>query len=166
MIPVTGVATEVTFGASGATVVFLDGSNGPIDVGDVAAYVAEAANPGNEKKVERVEIRHAAPLLRGGMVLVDTPGTGSIHEHNTSVALDAHAAADGAIVVLDADRPLSAGEQKMLGSFRQRADQVFVLINKADRLEAGEREEVRWFVAEATGLPQSRIWVPTPASPQ
>ncbi len=158
VLPVTAVPTEVMFGASGATVVLLDGSHAAIGVEDVAAYVAEAANPGNEKEVEHVEIRFAAPLLRSGIVLIDTPGTGSIHHHNTSVALDAHAAADGAIVVLDAGSPLSAAEKAILGSFLARADQVFVLINKADRLDPGERNEVRCFVAETTGFPQSRIW--------
>ena len=39
-------------------------------------WVSEAGNPRNQKSVERVEITVPSPLLKQGLVLVDTPGHG------------------------------------------------------------------------------------------
>ena len=50
--------------------------------------------------VERVEVRVPASVLGSGVVLVDTPGLGSIHLHNTEVGRASLLEADGAIVVL------------------------------------------------------------------
>ena len=69
--------------------------------------MTEARNPGNRLGVElaRVELEH--DLLRAGLELVDTPGIGSIHSHNTEVARGFLPRVDAALCVLDAGQPLS-----------------------------------------------------------
>lgn len=83
------------------------------------------------------------PLLRGGVVLVDTPGAGSIHQHNTVAARHALLDADGAVVVFYADSllsevsvqvgwggiqglPLSETRRKMLVELRDRQAWTFL----------------------------------------
>src|SRR5512133_970485 len=73
VIPLTAAATEVRYGADGATIVLLDGSRQEVELSAIADYVTEVRNPGNERGVERVEVRVPAPLLESGVVFVDTP---------------------------------------------------------------------------------------------
>ena len=112
----------------------------------LADYVTEAGNPGNERAVERVEVRVPASVLGSGVVLVDTPGLGSIHLHNTEIGRASLLEADGAIVVLSADEPLSEEERALLETLAQRRARMFLVVNKADHLESAELDEVRRFI--------------------
>ena len=149
VLPLTAVMTEVVHGQEGATVADLDGTRVDVGLDDVARFVTEAGNPGNERGVERVEVRVPAPLLSTGLVLVDTPGLGSVHLHNTEVGRASLLEADGAIVVLSADEPLSDEERQLLDTLAQRRARTFVVVNKADHLEPTELEEVRGFIGAA-----------------
>lgn len=149
VLPLTAVTTELSCGEPAATVEHLDGSRRAIDPGGLADYVTESGNPGNDKQVARVLVSGTWPLLSGGVVLVDTPGTGSIHEHNTGAAESALMEADGAVVVLSADSPLSASERDMLTHLRDRQAPTFFVLNKVDHLGPQELEQVRRFVTEA-----------------
>jgi small GTP-binding protein len=148
VLPLTAVTTELSCGEPSATIEHLDGSRRAIDPGCLADYVTESGNPGNEKEVARVLVTGRWPLLSGGVVLVDTPGTGSIHEHNTAAAHTALIEADGAVVVLSADSPLSATERDMLTHLRDREAPTLFVLNKVDHLGPHELEQVRRFVTE------------------
>jgi small GTP-binding protein len=146
VLPLTAVMTEVVHGEEGATVTRLDGDRFDIALEDLTGYATEAGNPGNERRVERVEVRVPAELLASGVVLVDTPGIGSIHLHNTEVGRASLLEADGAIVVLSADEPLSDEERELLETLSQRRARTFVVVNKADHLDTAELGEVRMFI--------------------
>ena len=146
VLPLTAVMTEVVHGVEGATVVGADGGRFDIGLDALADYVTEASNPGNERGVVRVEVRVPAPVLGSGVVLVDTPGLGSIHLRNTEIGRASLLEADGAIVVLPADEPLSADERALLETLAQRRARTFLVVNKADHLEPAELEEVRRFI--------------------
>lgn len=149
VLPLTAVATELEVGEPSATVVHVDGSVEKTSRNRLADYVAEQLNPQNVKQVARVVVRGRWPLLTGGVVLVDTPGTGSSFEHNTAAARAALLEADGAIVVLSADSPLSATELDMLDGLRERRAPTFFVLNKVDHLEEHELEQVHSFVTTA-----------------
>ncbi|MDA8341398.1 MAG: dynamin family protein [Actinomycetota bacterium] len=89
VLPLTAVATEVHFGVEETTVVHTDGSRRAIEREELATYVTEAANPGNRLGVEHVEVGVEEVFPVPGVVLVDTPGVGSVHAHNTAQALAA-----------------------------------------------------------------------------
>lgn len=148
VVPVTAIQTEVHGGQFGARVDFLDGTRMPIGLDELREYVTETANPENKREVERVEVSVPAPLLTSGLVLVDTPGIGSIHRHNTDAAHAALLDTDGAILVLAADAPLSDAERELLRSLTGREARVFVVVNKADHLDGPDLEEVRRFVRQ------------------
>jgi predicted GTPase len=59
-LPLTAVATEVRFGARQAEVVHTGGERRQVDLDELADYVTEARNPGNERQVDWVEISVAA----------------------------------------------------------------------------------------------------------
>jgi small GTP-binding protein len=156
VLPLTSVATEVRYGAGTATAVGLDGSETQIDVSEVADYVTEAGNPDNVRGVERVVIEVDAPLLQRGLVLVDTPGIGSIHAHNTEAALAEYQRIDAAIVVLAADTPLSEGERAILDQLRSKNMRTFVVVNRCDHLRADDLAEVGAFIRSQVDAP---LWM-------
>jgi hypothetical protein len=109
--------------------------------------VTERGNPGNRLRLARATVHVDAELLARGVEIVDTPGTGSVFEHNTLEAEQALGRTDAAVFVLTADPPISAAERDLLSQVAQASVRVFVLLNKADRLEEGERDEAVGFTA-------------------
>ncbi len=127
-------------------------------------FVAESANPHNVKEVARVEVFHPAPLLQGGVVLIDMPGIGSTFAHNTATALNFLAECDAALFVTSADPPLTENEVEFLKKVQANAVRVFFIFNKADYLAESELhtavEFFRQLLVRNLGLPrQTPIFV-------
>lgn len=148
VLPLTAVATEVSYGAPGSTIVFLDGHHEELPPERLADYVTEAKNPSNERQVARAEVRVAAELLRPGVVLVDTPGTGSVFGHDEA-AQRSLLEADGAVVVFSADAPLSKQERELVKTLSARQGPTFFVLNRTDHLGPGELAEVTNFIEDA-----------------
>jgi ribosome biogenesis GTPase A len=85
--PLTAIATTLVYGADEhVTVTFEDRTAERRALGDLPGLVTEPGNPGNRLGVAGVTAHLDAPLLAEGIELVDTPGTGSVYEHNTQQA--------------------------------------------------------------------------------
>ena len=153
VVPLTAVTTVVTFGEhEHAEVAFVDGRRERIAIEDLAAYVTERGNPDNTRGVRSVTVYVDAALLAGGVELVDTPGTGSVLEHQTTEATAALEAMDAAIFVLTVDPPVSASERAWLREVRDQAVRVFAVLNKADYLiDADLAEALRFTHDVVTG---------------
>jgi hypothetical protein len=147
--PLTSVVTLVRYGPHPRAVLTLeDGSCREIPPHELADYVTERGNPRNARAVRRADVEVPAPLLREGLVLVDTPGSGSTYRHNTEVARRALARADAALIVLSADPPLSAEELAELGAVRAAVPLALCALNKIDQLDPQERADVIQFTRE------------------
>lgn len=85
-----------------------------IEVGQVGDWVSEAGNPGNHKRVDRVDIVVPSQLLKQGLVIVDTPGMGGLGAGHAAATLSFLPFADGLIFVSDASAELSAPEVDFL----------------------------------------------------
>lgn len=116
-------------------------------------YATESGNPENRRRVTRVVVRHPAQILAAGVVLVDTPGVGSVHDHNTEVAHRALAEADAAVFVFSVDSPASRVELDFLSSVRERVGRVIFVLNKADLVGAEELVEAAEFVRRTLRVP-------------
>lgn len=152
VVPVTAVITRLR----GATVVGemtravvtrLGGSTEEIPVSAVADYVPEAGNPDNIKGVAAVDIETPALADLPGLRLVDTPGLGSVHAHNTQSTMDWLPSVALAIVAISVERPLSEEDQRLIETLRPLASRVVVVLTKADLVTGAELEQVRGFVA-------------------
>jgi predicted GTPase len=140
--PVTAVPTVIRFGSrAAARIRDSHGAWREIDLGDLASYVAEEGNPSNVKGVVAVEVALPAELLANGLCLVDTPGLGSVFETNTQATLAFVPQIDVALVVLGTDPPIGAEELRLIETAFRQASRVLVVLNKADRAEARERQE-------------------------
>ena len=77
--PLTAVATTVRYGDDHRVEVrFSDGHEEKQPVSALPDLVTERGNPGNRRHIAAVTVYLDAPLLAGGVELVDTPGTGSV----------------------------------------------------------------------------------------
>jgi small GTP-binding protein len=150
VVPLTSVVTIIAAGDDDRLrVYFHDGREEEHPLGELAEYVTEARNPANRLGVElaRVEIEH--DLLRAGLELVDTPGIGSIHSHNTEVARGFLPRVDAALCVLDASQPLSEGERELFREAAERVPRLLLVINKIDHLDHADREVAVEFIRSA-----------------
>ncbi len=154
--PLTAVATTVTAGnEEGIEVAFADGRSEGFPLASLADFCTERGNPGNRRHVSSISVRLDAPVLDRGVEIVDTPGTGSVHAHNTSAAQLALPSMDAAIFVLTADPPVSASERDLLSQVAGLSVALFIVLNKADYLDRHGLAEALEFtaqvVAEAVG---------------
>jgi predicted GTPase len=152
VVPLTSVVTLVRHGdAPGATVAFVNGEERPITLAEVVAYATEKGNPGNAKGVDHVVVTYPSAWLRGGIRIVDTPGIGSVHQHNTDVTYRFLPQADAVLFVASVDQPVGRAELDFLAEIRRYAAKVFCLLNKADYLSEAELRESIDFTTRAVG---------------
>jgi GTP-binding protein EngB required for normal cell division len=141
VLPLTSVPTVLEQGEEGLVVEFADGRREQHRLDQVARFVTEDTNPGNALGVARVTARLHTPLLDAGVRLVDTPGVGSVYEHNTR-STDAYLSnLDAAVVVTSADPPISRAERAFLQRVLEYAVRLFVVLNKADYLTVDELDQ-------------------------
>ena len=139
--PLTSVITLVRSGVRDrAHAVFDRDERREIALEELADYVTEEGNPQNARGVRLVEVDLDAPLLRGGLVLVDTPGTGSIHRHNTEVARGFLPRADAALFVVSADPVMSEEERRELAAVRASVPFTVCVLNKVDQVAPPDRQ--------------------------
>lgn len=73
-------------------------------------YVTEQKNQRNQKQAKMLVIEASNPQLQEGLVLVDTPGTGSLNTEHTAISYAFIPYADAIIFVSDVQAPLTTNE--------------------------------------------------------
>jgi Dynamin family len=147
--PLTAVATTLRYGDDPRiAVAFLDGHEEKHPLSGLADFVTEVWNPRNRRMVAGVTVYLDAPVLAGGVELVDTPGTGSVFQWGTEAAHDALRTMDAAVFVLTADPPVSASERDLLGQVADLSVTMFAVLNKADHLDGAGLAEASQFTRQ------------------
>lgn len=165
VLPLTSVTTTVTHAeAPGVEVEYADGRVQQVRVDDLPDLVTEVGNPGNERGVARVVVSGPYPVLRSGVELVDTPGVGSVYEHNSTETRTSLRAMDAAIFVTSASPPVSASERALLAELRDHAVHTIVVLSKVDQIDERDRPVVRDFVAGVVAEVLGETVTPAPVS--
>jgi GTP-binding protein EngB required for normal cell division len=147
--PLTAVATTVRYGDDPrAEVLFMDGHEEKQPLTALTDLVTERGNPRNRRRIAGVTVYLSAPVLAGGVELVDTPGTGSVYEWDTEAAHEALRSMDAAVFVLSADPPVSASERDLLGLVAGLSVTTFAVLNKADHLDGPGLAEAAEFTRQ------------------
>jgi GTP-binding protein EngB required for normal cell division len=147
VLPLTSVVTLVRHGDPGRLRVrFADGREQEHPVAELRRFATEAANPGNRLGVELTVVETPNALLEDGLQIVDTPGFGSVHEHNSRASQSFLPRIDAAVVVLSADQPLSAAERELLETVDTLAGTALVVANRIDHLRGDDRRRVIEFL--------------------
>ncbi|MFA7199503.1 MAG: dynamin family protein, partial [Methanoculleus sp.] len=149
VIPLTAIPTLITYGDRQSVRIRFQGNRDDEVVENgidhdlyraLLHYVSEEFNPKNERGVLQVEVTHPAPILAQGVVLIDTPGIGSVHQHNTEMTLNFLAQCDAALFLVSADPPITEVEVEFLRTIRDAVTKVFFVLNKADYLTDDEQK--------------------------
>ena len=138
IIPVTTSVTEIRRGPESASILFRNGLVKPVPLEGLSSYISEAENPDNHLEVSTVRIQSPSPFLSQGLTLVDTPGVGSFHKHNTEAAYAFVRESDAVIFMLSVDTPINEIEIEFLRNTREFAGKFFFVINKVDLVSQEE----------------------------
>lgn len=145
VVPVTNLVTVIRHGPRSARVRFAGSTWREIPPAELAQYVTEERNPRNTKNVAGLELFHPSPFLAHGLCLVDTPGVGSVFPTASAVTREFVPHIDACIVVVGGDPPLSGDEAALVECVAAEVREILVILNKADRLAATERNEAKSF---------------------
>ncbi len=150
LLPHTSVITTVSYGPQERVLVRCDGwsLHQEIRLDQIAEYVTERGNPGNQRRVALAEIQLPAEVLRHGLHFIDTPGVGSAIVANTETTERFLPEIDAAIFVSSFDFAVSESDIEFLRRVRATVGVVFFVLNKLDLVSRSECEEVTRFVRE------------------
>ena len=143
IIPLTTAVTEIRKGEKfKAEVCFGDGTSLEISQTEIEDYCSEQKNKGNHKNVETVKLYTPNHPFGDGVVLVDTPGVGSVNRHNTDSAYNYVQQSDAILFLLSVDSPVSETERDFLLNAKEYATKFFFAVNKCDEIS---KEDLKVF---------------------
>ena len=158
VLPLTALVTRLAYGPEDRLeVVFLGGERRSLPLSALPDYVTESANPENVKQVAAAELTAAALAPFQGLRFVDTPGLGSVFQHNTQAALDWLPRVGGALLAVPVNQPFSEQDLALLKEVARHTPEIVLLVTKADLVTAGQLEQILDFTqhqaAQALGRP-------------
>jgi len=147
VVPVTTVVTEIGYGQEErASVHFLNGEIQIVPLDEVRSFVAESANPNNQKGIATVAIDLPELAQFRALRFVDMPGLESALAHNTEAVLNWLPNVGLALMAISVDPPLSQSDIELLKSVYQYTPHVAILLSKIDLLSDKELQEVTSFI--------------------
>ena len=146
VLPLTSVLTRTLYGEKPSLLIhFTDGRDEHHAVDAISEFVTEEKNPENKKGVEWAEVRWPCDFLRRPVQLVDTPGVGSVYNHNTETSEAFLGHLDASVFVLGVDPVLTQTEIEWLVKVKNEGERFFFVLNKVDQLSQPEVEQVLTF---------------------
>ncbi len=148
LLPLTSAITTLCYGPTERVLLTRKGwtFEQEIALNELADYVTERGNPGNEKGLVEARVELPVPFLRRGLHFIDTPGVGSARQENTATTYAFLPETDAVIFVTSVEAPLSETEQEFLRDIRAHVRKLFVVVNKIDLLAPEEREPLLTYV--------------------
>jgi GTP-binding protein EngB required for normal cell division len=147
--PVTAIPTRVAYGKEPAVQIRIEGlGSTSVEIEKLAEFVDERLNPGNQKRVARLIVRYPSDRLREGIVLVDTPGLGSLATSGAQETMAYLPRCDVGVVLIDAGSTLTLEDLKIVQALSNASIPVVVVLSKADLLSSVDRERVREYIRD------------------
>jgi GTPase SAR1 family protein len=144
----------------------------PLEIvpGQIGDYGTEAGNPGNKKKVDFIGIELPNPMLKSGLVIVDTPGVGGLFREHRDITLRYAPNADAVFFVVDSvESVISRPEIEFLKELLKMSSHRVVFVQT--KIDAADEESWKaWqarnqkIIAEEVGLPvDKQLYFPVSA---
>jgi GTP-binding protein EngB required for normal cell division len=147
--PITAVPTKLRYGPElRAAVAFGDGQSAAVSVEELSRLVTEQGNPGNLKNVVRALVEVPSPRLKEGILLVDTPGLGSLAKRGAAETLAYLPSCDLALLLIDAGATLNEEDIGTLRLLYEAGIPALVLLSKADLLAEGDLHHAISYIQE------------------
>ena len=140
--PLTSIITVLRYGDKlRITAFFENGAEKEIARDDLPLYITEKYNPKNEKGVNSVEITYPSQYLKNEVQIIDTPGIGSVFEHNTKTTYEYLSSADVCIFLVAVDPPITQTELDFLRDLKKLEIRTFFVQSKIDTVSITDRDE-------------------------
>lgn len=147
--PITAVPTKLRYGKTlKAAVAFGDGRNSQVPVDELARLVTEQGNPGNLQNVVRAVVEIPSSRLQQGILLVDTPGLGSLAKRGAAETLAYLPSCDLALLLIDSGATLNEEDIGTLRLLYEAGIPALVLLSKADLLANGDLHRALSYIEE------------------
>ena len=149
VLPLTAAITVVRHGPRPRLVVgYADGDEQERPFSMLSSLVTDSGDPKHRDGVVSIAVEVPDAVLARGIQIVDTPGIGSVHAHNTTTTQRFLGRVDIALCVLAADQPLSAPELELIATVTDGGARPLFAINKIDQIDAGDLPKTLRFVAQ------------------
>jgi len=147
-LPLTSAITTLCYGSRERVVLRRQRwvSEQEVPLAQLAEFITERGNPGNEKGLVEARVELPLSFLRRGLHFIDTPGIGSARHENTATTYAFLPQMAAVIFVTSVEAPLSEAEERFLADIRGQVRQLFVVVNKMDMLGDTDREEVLGYI--------------------
>ncbi|MGO8745126.1 MAG: dynamin family protein [Thermoguttaceae bacterium] len=147
--PVTAVPTRLMRGdRPSAVIYFAETGARRIDPNELAEYASEEKNRGNHKHVTGITVEIPSTRLREGVVLVDTPGIGSLAAGGSAETFAYLPRCDLSVVLIDAGSTLNQEDLSLLRDLYEAGIPAQVLLSKADLLGPSDRQHVLQYIRD------------------
>ncbi|HEY8144846.1 MAG TPA: dynamin family protein [Kofleriaceae bacterium] len=145
--PTTATINRVAYSAApAARAVLHSGEMVKLSPSELEEWVT--VEGGRAAEVSHVEVGYPADMLKGNVVLVDTPGVNDLNEQRAEVTYGYVPRADAVIFLLDSGQALKDSEREFLAShvLEGTRDRLIFVLGKVDLLGPGERTAVEAYV--------------------
>ena len=147
--PITAVPTRRVYGAAPRlTVWYADRNTERTDLPELPQFVSERHNPGNYKRVTRIVVELPSARLRDGVVLVDTPGLGSLATAGAAETLAYLPRCDLGVVLIDAGSTLTEDDLGTIRTLYEAGIPASILLSKSDLLAPDDRLRSLTYISE------------------
>jgi GTP-binding protein EngB required for normal cell division len=147
--PITAVPIRILYGDTQEVDVWR--ANMPMEVvpiAQLAQFVSEKFNPGNQKRVARINVRLPASRLSDGVMFVDTPGLGSLASHGAQETMSYMPRCDLGVVLIDAGSTFSRNDLDIIRALYELGIPSQVLLSKADLLDPDDQRSMITYIKE------------------
>lgn len=147
--PITAVPTKLRYGATlKAAVSYGDGRSSLVPIEELRRLVTEQGNPGNLQNVARAIVEVPSPRLQDGIMLVDTPGLGSLAKRGAAETLAYLPSCDLALLLIDAGATLNEEDVGTLRLLYEAGIPALLLLSKADLFAEGDLHRAISYIQE------------------
>jgi GTP-binding protein EngB required for normal cell division len=146
--PITAVPTRLIYGPEARlTVSSVGRKTEQTSIDRLPEFVSEEHNPANARHITRIVVEMPSARLQAGVVLVDTPGLGSLATAGAAETMAYLPNCDLGVVLIDAGSTLTEEDLATIRNLYEAAIPAFVLLSKADLLSPADCARLVGYVA-------------------
>jgi GTP-binding protein EngB required for normal cell division len=150
--PITAVPTRIRYGKEvGAFLRYGNGEMREVPLDEFRATISESGNPGNQRTVTRALLEVPSERLSEGIVLVDTPGLGSLAQRGAAETIAYLPSCDLALLLIDAGSTLTAEDIGTLRLILEAGIPALVLLSKSDLLRPDDIQSTVSYIESQIG---------------
>ena len=108
---------------------------------EIEKYGTEDGNPDNRENVDFILVQVPSPILRNGLVIIDTPGLGGVKSVHKKIAYEYVPKADAVLLVTRSDEaPIGESEIKLLSDIKKITQHIYFVQTFSAQVDGVSRD--------------------------